>query len=307
MRMGASDVAPLQNINQKRMKWYTKYLSVYEKPFQDAPQTIVEEVREKIRHLQSETPVASVVVIAYNEERHLLANLWSLSDTRCKYPIEIIGVDNTSTDCTAEIFQATGVPYYTELQHSCGYARRCGLNQAKGKYYICIDADTMYPPKYIETLVDALEKKDVVAVSSLWSYIPDKQHSRLGLKMYEFMRDSYLYLQAFKRPELSVRGLVFAYNIAYGRKVGYRVDIIRGEDGSMAFGLKKYGRIEFVRKRKARAVTGYGTVSKDGSFFNSFRNRAIKALKNSIGLFCKKTNYKDEDSNLLDAESKNKT
>lgn len=281
------------------MSWYKKYLSVYEKPFHEASQTIISQVKENIRHLQSDQPLVSVVVIAYNEEKHLLANLWSLSDSRCKYPLEIIGVDNDSSDRTAEIFQATGLPFYTEYQHSCGYARRCGLAHARGKYYICIDSDTLYPPKYVETLVNQLEKPGIVAVSSLWSYIPDQQHPWLGVKLYELLRDIHLYLQSFKRPELSVRGLVFAYNTEYGRKVGYRVDIIRGEDGSMALGLKKYGKICFVRKRKARAVTGYNTVGQDGSFFNSFKIRVVKNIKNIGNLFTRKTEYKDEDSNLI--------
>lgn len=281
------------------MAWYKKYLSVYEKPFSEAPKETIEQVRNNISRLQSDQPLVSVVVIAYNEERHLLANLWSLSDMRCKYPVEIIGVDNDSADRTAEIFQATGVPYYTELQHSCGYARRCGLEHIRGKYYICIDSDTLYPPRYVETLVNKLEQKGVVGVSSLWSYIPDKQHSWLGLKLYELLRDTHLFLQSFKRPELSVRGLVFAYNAEYGKKVGYRVDIIRGEDGSMALGLKKYGKICFIRSRKARAITGYGTVGADGSLLNSFKVRAVKSLKSVSNLFTRKEVYQDDESNLI--------
>lgn len=281
------------------MAWYKKYLAVYEKPFHTAPDNIIQEISHKIASLQTEKPLVSVVVIAYNEEKHLLANLWSLSDMRCKYPIEILGVDNASTDRTAEIFKATGVPYYTETQHSCGHARRCGLAQAKGKYYICIDSDTLYPPKYVETLVNTLMRKGVVAVSSLWSYIPDERHPWLGVKCYELTRDIYLFLQSFKRPELSVRGLVFAYETEYGRKVGYRVELKRGEDGSMALGLKKYGKIRFVRSRKARAVTGYGTVDADGSFLNSFKVRAQKGFKNFGNLFIKKEKYEDDDSNLI--------
>ena len=84
-----------------------------------------------------------------------------------------------------------------------------------------------------------------------------------------------------------------------GRKVGIRTDIIRGEDGSLALGLKKYGKIAFVRERKARAVTGYGTVSADGSLFNSFKNRVRKGLKNFSSLFTSKSEYKDEESNLI--------
>ena len=100
------------------MKWYTKYLQVYEKPFVDAPQSVIDEVRNKLAKLQSNQPVVTVSLIGYNEEKRLLACLWSLSEMICKYPVEIIGVDNESTDRTAEIYLATGIPYYTENQHS---------------------------------------------------------------------------------------------------------------------------------------------------------------------------------------------
>ena len=281
------------------MSWYTKYLSVYNKPFDEVPQEVVSLVKNNIKQLQSEKPLVTVSVIGYNEEKHLLACLWSLSEMRCKYPVEIIGVDNDSKDRTAEIFKQTGVPYYTEMQHSCGHARLCGLNHAQGKYHINIDSDTMYPPLYVETMVNALEKPNVVAVCSSWSYMPDKEHFWLGLKCYEMARDIYLWMQHFKRPELSVRGLVFAYNTELGKKIGIRTDIIRGEDGSLALELKKYGKIRFIHSRKARAITGYGTVGTDGSFFNSFKVRIIKAIKNMGSLFSKKKHYEDKEENLV--------
>ena len=281
------------------MKWYAKYLPVYEKPFAEAPATAVAEVRAKLAERQSDKPLVTVSVIAYNEERRLLACLWSLAEQQCRYPMEIIGTDNLSKDRTTEVFEAVGLPWKRETTPGCGHARLCGLGRARGKYHINIDADTMYPPHYVETMVDALERRGVVAVSSLWSYIPDASHSAFGLWFYELARDTHLWLQSFKRPELSVRGLVFAYDTELARKVGIRTDIIRGEDGSLALGLKPYGRIAFVRKRRARAVTGYGTVSKDGSLMDSFRVRAVKALKGLGGIFSKKSEYKDEADNLL--------
>lgn len=281
------------------MKWYTKYLQVYEKPFAEAPQNVIDEVRENLRKLQSDSPVVTVSVIGYNEEKRLLASLWSLSEMKCKYPVEIIGTDNDSKDRTAEIYEATGVPYAIEYQHSCGHARLCGLNRARGKYHINIDSDTLYPPHYVETMVNALERPGVVAVSSLWSYIPDKEHSRTGLKVYEFLRDIHLWILSIKRPELSVRGLVFAYRTDYARQTGIRTDIKRGEDGSLALRLKEYGKIYFIRKKKARAVTGYGTISADGSLAGSFKVRAINALRNIGGIFTSRKEYKDEDDNLI--------
>lgn len=282
------------------MKWYNKYISTYNTTYDPIiHKNITLQIKEKITKLQADTPIVTVSVIAYNEEKHLLSCLWSLSDMVCKYPIEIIGVDNDSKDKTAQIFKSCGIPFYTESQHSCGYARLCGLNNAKGKYHINIDADTMYPPHYVELMVNELEKKNVVGVSSLWSYIPDKHHSRFGLFIYENFRDMYLFLQSFKRPELSVRGLVFAYNTSLAKETGIRTDIIRGEDGSLALALKKYGKIHFIRNKKARPITGYGTVAQDGSLWNSFVSRFIKGIKNISHIFTKKEDYKDEDSNII--------
>lgn len=139
-------------------EWYEKYLSIYEKSYDDVPQDIMNGIRDRLTKLQSPEPVASIVIVAYNEERHLPACLWSLSDIQCKYPVEFIGVDNESKDRTAEIYKQSGIPYYTEHQHTCGYARQCGLDHAKGKFYMCIDSDTLYPPYYFEVMIDELMK-----------------------------------------------------------------------------------------------------------------------------------------------------
>lgn len=280
------------------MAWYEKYLSIYDKPFAEVPANVIEETRDRLAKMQSDKPLISIVVIAYNEEKHLQACLWALSEIKCKYPLEIIGVDNDSKDRTAEIFEASGIPYYTEYQHSCGYARRCGLQHAKGKYYFDVDADTLYPPHYYDILMEQLLKPDVSCVSSLWSYFPDKNHTKFGLTVFELCRDLFLWVQHFKRPELSVRGLVFAYNIDYARNEEYRVDIIRGEDGSMALALKKYGKIAFVYSRKARAVTGYGTLN-DESLWDSFLKRIKIQGKGLMRIFHKTEHYEDSEDNLV--------
>lgn len=280
------------------MAWYDKYLSIYDKPFSEVPANVVEETRNRLAKMQSDKPLISIVVIAYNEETHLQACLWALSEIKCKYPLEIIGVNNDSKDRTAEIFEASGIPYYTEYQHSCGYARRCGLQHAKGKYYFDVDADTLYPPHYYDILMEELLKPDVSCVSSLWSYFPDKNHTKFGLAVFELCRDLFLWVQHFKRPELSVRGLVFAYNIDYARNEEYRVDIIRGEDGSMALALKKYGKIAFVYNRKARAITGYGTLN-DESLWDSFVKRIKIQGKGIMRIFHKTEHYEDSEDNLV--------
>ena len=278
--------------------WYDKYLSIYGKPFSEVSQEIIDGTRERLAAIQSNQPLASIVVIAYNEETHLQACLWAISEIQCKYPVEIIGVDNDSKDRTAEIFEKSGIPYYTEYQHSCGYARRCGLQHSKGKFYFDVDSDTIYPPRYYEIMLNHLLKPGVSCVSATWSYFPDANQSKFGLRMFELCRDLFLWIQHFKRPELSVRGLVFAYNADYGRQEEYRVDIIRGEDGSMALALKKYGKIVFVRDRRCRAITGYGTIGSQ-SLWQSFVQHVKIQSKGISRIFYKKEHYEDSDDNLV--------
>ena len=133
------------------MKWYSKYLPVYEKPFAEVPAETVAEVRAKLAERQSDRPLATVSVIACNEEKRLTACLWSLAEQRCRYPMEIIATDNLSKDRTAEIFETLGLPWQRETTPGCGHARLCGLNRARGKYHINIDADTIYPPRFGST------------------------------------------------------------------------------------------------------------------------------------------------------------
>ena len=119
------------------------------------------------------------------------------------------------------------------------------------------------------------------------------------LNGYESLRDFYLRIQAIQRPELCVRGMTFAFKTELGKQLGFRTDIIRGEDGSLALAMKPYGKLVFIHSSKARVITGYGTVGADGGLFKSFKVRFIKGLKGIGGLFTRKKKYKDKDNNLI--------
>ncbi len=282
--------------------WYDKYLTIYGKSLDEIPEHIWDEIKGKLAEKQSKEPLASVVVIAYNEEKRLAACLWSLSELQTAYPIEIIGVNNNSKDKTEEVYQRLGLPYYNEQKQSPGFARQCGLEHAKGKYHFCIDADTFYPHRYVDLMMSKLTKPNISCVSAFWSFFPDVNHSRMGLFMFELARDMFLFVQHFKRPELCVRGMVFAFNADYARQVKIRTNIRRGEDGSLALSLKPYGRIAFLYHRKARPVTGYGTIGSQ-SIWQSFIQHAKVQGKGITRIFFKKDHYEDSEDNLVKPKS----
>lgn len=280
------------------MSWYDSYLSIYGKTINEIPCCIIDKIKNQLLEKQSNDPLVSLVVIAYNEERRLAACLWSLSEIATRYPIEIIGVNNNSSDSTESVYKKLGIPYYNEMRQSPGYARMCGLEHAKGKYYFCIDADTIYPSEYVDLMMTKLSNPNFSCVSSFWSFFPDEHHSALGLLLFELVRDLFLYVQHFKRPELCVRGMVFAFKTDLAKEVKIRTDIRRGEDGSLALSLKKYGKIAFLYNRNARPVTGYGTIGSQ-SLWKSFLQRVKIQGKGILRIFYKTDYYADSEENLV--------
>lgn len=280
------------------MAWYEKYISIYGKPFDEVSPNIITDIKSQLASMQAIDPLVSIVVCAYNEEKRLAACLWSLSEIKSKYPIEIFGVNNNSVDKTEDIFKTLEVPYFNEPRQSPGYARQCGLQHAKGKYHFYIDADTFYPVEYIDRMMEKLTLPEVACVSTFWSFYPDKNHSLFSLSIYELIRDIFLWIQHFKRPELCVRGMVMAFKADYAKQIKIRTDIRRGEDGSLALELKKYGKISFVYNRRIRPVTGYGTIGQE-SLWKSFIHHAKFQLKGILRIFYKTDNYEDTEDNLV--------
>lgn len=279
-------------------KWYTSYLSIYGTPFKDVPMDVRSRIKRNLQAKKSDSPLVSLVVIAHNEECRLASCLWSLSEMASSYPMEILGVNNNSSDATEEVFRSLGVEYFHESKQSPGFARQCGLDHARGRYHFFIDADTLYPSCYVDRMMTLLMRDDVACVGTLWSFYPNRKHSAAELFLFEFIRDTFLWMQHFKRPELCVRGMTMAFNADYARQLTIRTDIRRGEDGSLALELKKYGRIAFLYCRKARPVTGYGTLG-ERSMLSILAERVKVQSRHLLGMFHKQEHYEDTDDNLI--------
>lgn len=98
------------------VKWYKTYLEVYGKSFDEISDDSIRKVKRQLKERQNDSPLVSVVLIAHNEERHLISCIWSLSENHCHFPIEIIAVNNNSTDKTEEVLKSLGVTYYNETK-----------------------------------------------------------------------------------------------------------------------------------------------------------------------------------------------
>ena len=105
---------------------------------------------------------AVVIVPAYNEEAGLAAVLHDLLPLR-RQGIEIVVVDDASTDRTALVGEAAGVRVIRRARNGGkGAAIRTGLAAVDAPKVVTIDADGTYPVKAIAPIVRLLDDYDIV-------------------------------------------------------------------------------------------------------------------------------------------------
>ena len=117
-------------------------------------------------HLCSE-PRVSVVVPAYNAQDYIVETLESAINQRF-YSFEIIVVDDGSTDEThaiVEKYRDRGVILLTQSNAGIGAARNRALSAARGEFIALLDADDVWEPEYLQTMIAFLDQNPEVSIA----------------------------------------------------------------------------------------------------------------------------------------------
>jgi glycosyltransferase involved in cell wall biosynthesis len=121
-------------------------------------------VKEAPKQQADARPLVSVVIACYNSARYLAETLTSLA--RQTYPsIEIVVVDDGSTDATSTIAQSFPVTYLHQQNQGVSVARNTGILHCHGKYIQFLDHDDLLLPDAIETGVRLLEEHPEIAMT----------------------------------------------------------------------------------------------------------------------------------------------
>jgi glycosyltransferase involved in cell wall biosynthesis len=112
----------------------------------------------------------TIVIPAYNEQSYLTACLDSIAD-QTVLPAEVIVVDNNSSDDTVKIAGEYGfVKVLREKHQGVYWAARRGFGAASADIIGRIDADTILPPEWVETVLSQLRDESVAAVTGPVNY-----------------------------------------------------------------------------------------------------------------------------------------
>jgi glycosyltransferase involved in cell wall biosynthesis len=102
-------------------------------------------------------PLVSVIIPCYNAERYIAETLESVFAQT--YPtIEVVVVDDGSTDNTVEVLKSYKVQLIQQRNRGVSAARNNGIRHSRGKYVLFLDHDDRLLPKAVAVGVRVLEE-----------------------------------------------------------------------------------------------------------------------------------------------------
>ncbi len=254
----------------------------------------IEHLKQKLRRFSNHNPLISIIIPAWNEEHGILHTLISLANTTSPYPVELIVVDNNSTDGTGALLHKLGVKCLLETKQGVGHARTKGLLNANGKYILTGDSDTLYPRSWIAEMANAMmTDQNVFCVTGGYSFLPSGQSPRWQYAMYEMMSSVIIQRKQKQQPYLTALG----FNCGFVKEKGIEVDgynietqrTFRGaagvlennatEDGMMALKLMQAGGIiKCMNTTGTRVWTSDRRIQMDGGIGKAMKLRINKYL-----------------------------
>ncbi|MGI6484536.1 MAG: glycosyltransferase [Candidatus Dojkabacteria bacterium] len=161
--------------------------------------------------MNSTNPLVSIVIPVHNGERYIKEAIDSCINQTYKN-IEIIVVDDKSTDSTLEILKEYGekiIVLPVEKQNGLGNVINIGIRASKGKYIARMDADDIMYPDRILKQVEYLESHpNCVAVGGQIDIINENSdiigHREYAQKDKDLKKNRFLF-QPFAHPAVTLR------------------------------------------------------------------------------------------------------
>jgi glycosyltransferase involved in cell wall biosynthesis len=241
-------------------------------------------IAENFERLYVKEPDVSIIIPAFNEEENILKTLYSLSFTNTKKKVEVIVVNNNSSDNTYSLAKAANVICINEPKQGITNARNAGLSVANGRYILNADADTIYPESWIDNMINPLIiNKNVALTYGRFSFIPISNTSRLLYFIYEHLADFNKFINR-KLKEEAVN--VYGFNSACRRHQclnvnGFDHPLGTNEDGWLAIKLRENGCGSLVNVRNKESIvwTTDRRILMDGGIIRASFKRILKNIR----------------------------
>ena len=208
----------------------------------------------------------SLIIPAYNEESYLPRLLGTVSEARKQYrhgpeDIEVIVVDNASSDKTPTIAKDFGALVVREERHIIAAVRNTGARAARGKFLAFVDADSRIHPQTFNVIDSRLSHKRVIAGTT------GVQLERWSLGIFI----TYIIIVLMVWILRMDTGVVFCRRADFEAMGGYKEDKRVAEDVQFLFDLRHLGRARgqrLVRATEAKAIASTRKFDHHGEWYH---------------------------------------
>lgn len=126
--------------------------------------------------MKSSTPSLSVVIVSWNTKKLVCQCLESLEASRAHFPMEIILVDNASSDGTAEVVRGR-FPHVRLVQNetNLGFAKanNIGIALSSAKYVCLVNSDVVVPQGCLGKMLDYMDQHPDIGMLGPKMILPD--------------------------------------------------------------------------------------------------------------------------------------
>ncbi len=252
----------------------------------------LESIRKGLDRYRCAEPELSILLPLRNDAASLLLTLESLSRQELSCAAEIIVVDNNSSDGSAALAARCGLSIFHERRAGLSYTRQTALERARGRYVLCTDAETLYPPGWAAKMQEILkENPEISCIYGSYRFIPESSYPYWKLSIYRFLSDP---IQSFRaaRNEFSN---IMGFNMGFRRLDALRAGGFPGEEemdrrarretefGRLALRLSRFGRLHYTDELETRAWTSARTLQADGGLLRAAIRRLGRELLRPFG------------------------
>lgn len=112
---------------------------------------------------EGETPLVSVVIPAYNQEKYITKTIQCIQNQDADFPFELLVINDGSTDETAPMVKGMAsadgrIKLFSQPNQGLSAARNQGIAQSSGKYLLFLDADDLVVKNYLRSQTAKLEQ-----------------------------------------------------------------------------------------------------------------------------------------------------
>lgn len=185
---------------------------------------------------------ASIIIPAHNAEATLAECLKACLNQ--DHPaLEVIVVDDGSTDATPRIAQEYPVHYIRQELSGPAAARNRGAQEAQGRFLVYTDADCVPARDWLGRLLDGFDE-DTVAVGGTYT------NAERGNLLADFVHEEIVMRHATFKDEVDFLG---SFNVAYRQEAfasagGFDESFkaASGEDNDLSYRLQALGKLRFA-------------------------------------------------------------